>query len=109
VLEILSTKELIARSEEGAAFLLENGEEWRQICRDVLLCAVQLGALERRAVAWRQQLAGVTPATLAMAGFIGTGRSILNIPWSGDPLSRVRTAALEEKIISAKELKDANA
>jgi hypothetical protein len=77
------------------------------ICRDVLLCAARLGALEARAVAWRQNLGGVIPSTLPLAAFIGTGRSILGIPWGADPLSRPRVAALEAKIVTARELKDA--
>jgi hypothetical protein len=106
VLDTLSRKELVAHAEESAAFALEHGDEWAAICRDVLLCAARLGALEARAVAWRQNLGGVIPSTLPLAAFIGTGRSILGIPWGTDPLSRARTAALAEKIITTRELKD---
>jgi hypothetical protein len=107
VLDALSKKELVARAAEAAAFALQHGEEWAALCRDTLLTATRLGALEARAQAWRQNLGGAVPATLPLAAFIGTGRSILGVPWGADPLSRPRAAALEAKIITAKEIKGA--
>jgi hypothetical protein len=105
VLAALSTKELAARAEEAAEFAVEHGAEWEALCRDIVLCAVRLGALERRAIEWRQKLGPAVPSSLPMAGFIGTGRSILNVAWGADPLSRVRAAAVEARIVTAKEIK----
>jgi hypothetical protein len=102
VLDALSKKENVARAEEAAAFAVDHGEAWAAICRDVLLCATRLGALEARAIAWRQKLAGVTPASLPLARYIGHGR-----PLGAGELSRAITEALETKIISKSELRDA--
>jgi hypothetical protein len=105
VLSALSTKELAARAEEAAAFAVEHGAEWEALCRDILLTAARLQALEARAQAWRAKLGVAVPATLPMATFVGTGRSIAGAVWASDPLSRPREAALQAKIVTAKELK----
>jgi hypothetical protein len=106
VLAVLSRRELVATAAAAADFVLEHGEEWEALCRDIILAAARLGALEKRAIEWRAQL-GVIPSTLPMAQFIGTGRSIVGAVWAGDPLSRPREAALQAKIVTAKELKAA--
>src|SRR6266851_6374491 len=62
VLDALSKKELVARAEEAAAFAMLHGDEWAGHCRDILLTATRLGALEARAQAWRQNLGGVIPS-----------------------------------------------
>jgi hypothetical protein len=107
VLSALSQKELVARAAEAAEFALEHGAEWEALCRDIILTATRLGALERQAIEWRQKLGPAVPATLPMARFIGTGRSIVGALWASDPLYRPREAALQEKIVTAKEIKAA--
>jgi hypothetical protein len=107
VLAVLSRKELVARAEEAAALWLAHGEQWSELCRDILLTATKLGALEHRAAQWRASLGGAAPSTLPLAQFIGTGRSIVGVAWGADPLSRPREAALQAKIVTAKELKAA--
>ena len=107
VLSALQRKELVASATEAAQWVIQNGPAWRELCRDWLLTAERLHALETRAFAVRQELGGVTPATLELAEFIGNGRSPLGIRWDSDPLSRVRTAALQAKIITKADLEDA--
>jgi hypothetical protein len=106
VLSALAQKELVATAAESAAFALEHGDEWAELCRDILLTAARLGALEKRAVEWRANLR-VIPASLPLAQFIGTGRSIVGVLWASDPLYRPREAALQAKIVTAKEIKAA--
>jgi hypothetical protein len=107
VLAALSQKELVATAAEAAEFAIEHGAKWEALCRDILLTATRLGALERQAIEWRAKLGPAVPATLPMATFIGTGRSILNVPWGSDPLSRPREAALQAKIVTRKEIEAA--
>jgi hypothetical protein len=92
VLSALAQKELVATAAESAAFALEHGAEWEALCRDILLTFTRAQALEKRAVEFRQKLGPAVPATLPMAQFIGTGRSIVGIVWGADPLSRPRTS-----------------
>jgi hypothetical protein len=106
VLSALSGKELAARAAEAAEWVERHGAEWRALCRDLVLTATRLQALEQRAQAWRATLGGNVPATLALAEFIGA-RSVLGIPWANDPLSRVRTAAIDARVVSRSEIKEA--
>jgi hypothetical protein len=103
----LSQKELEARAAEAVAFALEHGDEWEALCRDIILAATRLGALEKRAIEWRQKLGPAVPSTLPLATFIGTGRSIVGVAWGTDPLSRPREAALQAKIVTKTEIKAA--
>jgi hypothetical protein len=106
VLSALAQKELVAAAEESAAFVLEHGEEWEALCRDILLTFTRGAALEKRAVEFRAKLR-VIPASLPLAQFIGTGRSIVGALWASDPLYRPREAALQAKIVTTKEIKAA--
>lgn len=106
VLGALRSKEAAALAEEGAIWLIAHGSEWRELCRDILLTADRLRALEAKAVAMRQGLGGAVPVTLPLGDFIGTGRSLLGVAWGTDPLSRARTAALAEKVVSARQIED---
>src|ERR1700730_14090132 len=102
----LSQRELAARAVEAAALVREHGPKWAALCRELVLTATRLEELERRAHAWPDQMRGSEPATLLLATFIGTGRSILNIPWANDPLSRLRTAALAAGILDKGDIKE---
>jgi hypothetical protein len=108
VLSTLAAKENIARAEEAAAFAVKHGDQWEGLCADIILTATRLQALEARAADWRAGLGGAVPSSLPMARFVGTGRSVLNIAWGADPLSRVREAALAARIVTPKELKAAS-
>jgi hypothetical protein len=107
ILEVLQKKELLQEAIEAADWVIANGTQSRALCRDLILTGERLRALEERALAMRAELRGQVPATLELAAFVGNGRSPLAIPWSTDPLSRMRTAALKAEIITEKDLKEA--
>jgi hypothetical protein len=99
----LARKEELARYSEAEHWVTENAAEWRELCRQIILAAERLAALEERA---RKFLLPIESCNvrIAMGATIGSGLSLLGI---GDPLMDMRTAALEEKIVSDSEIRKA--
>jgi hypothetical protein len=104
VLDALATREVQQRSVEAVQWLDRHGGEWNAVCRDILLCATKLAALENKAARLKSEQGFWV--TLPLAEFIG-GRSILGIAWQADPLNTPIQHALREKIITAAEVKEA--
>ncbi len=94
----------LALEREAEQWVVEHSTEWRQLCREIVLAAVRLAALEERARDTLKPIDGCWVRGLAMGATIGSGLSLLGI---GDPLSDMRTAALAEGIITASDLKKA--
>ena len=105
-LRALEQKEVVATAAQAAEWIIEHGDAWRALCREIILCGERLHALEDRALKIRQAQ-GYTVHGLDLAEFIGTGRTLLGCNWINDPISRVRTTALAAKIITERDLKEA--
>jgi hypothetical protein len=106
ILKVLRDNETEARTFEAAQFAADHDEEWRDLCRDILLTAHRFLALEAKAKALRAAAHG--PVTLPLGQFIGTQRSVLNPAWKGaDILSLPREAALNAKIITKHDIDEA--
>ena len=98
----LGRQEELALQSEAERYALEHAAEWRALCREIVLAAVRLAALEQRA---RDLLEPIHwPVTLAMGATIGSGLSLLG---DGDPLFEMRTDALKQGIVNHSELKKA--
>jgi hypothetical protein len=80
-LKILASKDLVARTVEAVRWAEEHDGEWRTLCRDIVLTAVRLDALEDRARRLLEQCIDVSSIRLPMANIIG-GRAISEIPIS---------------------------
>ena len=110
VLNGLASKDLEARATEAAEFAEAHGEEWRHLCKEIVLTASRLKALEAKAAEFRRVL-GTPPAGLPMADAIGV-RSVTGAVWaradgSGDALMGVVQKAIQQRIVSAKEITEA--
>jgi hypothetical protein len=108
VLNIFQREELRANAAEATQWLEQHGAEWRALCAEIVLTALRLRALEKRAVNMRASIGSIAPAALPMSADIGVSGSFLNINgvWGAEPLSRPREAALAAKIITAQQVRD---
>jgi hypothetical protein len=99
----LARQEELARYSEAETWVAENDKPWRALCREIMLAAERLAALEESA---RQFLMPIESCHLkiAMGSTIGSGLSLLGI---GDPLLDLRSAALKEKIVTEAEIRKA--
>jgi hypothetical protein len=107
-IDALAQKGLAAAAADGAKWLIEHGAEWRALCREYLLVAERLMALEDKAQAMRSRITGSMVVELPLGAFVGSGGFIDKRP-SADPLSRFRMAALAARIVSTKDIEDAHA
>lgn len=78
--------------------------EWRGLCREIVLAAVKLEALEARARDMLEPLRGAY-VNIAMPCTIGSQLSLLGI---GDPLADMRNEALQQGIVSKADLRKAS-
>ena len=106
VLHALDGQEIVARASASAAWAIEHEAEWMETCREALLAAERLLALEQKLRRMRLELAGTVPASLPGATAFGTGRSILSTG-GADPISSARTKAIEDKIVTHQQIEDA--
>jgi hypothetical protein len=115
VLSALSAKEVQQRAADAAEWLVTHESEWRSLCKEIVLTASRLKALELKAQAIRTAL-GDAPVGLPMAAEIGH-RSVTGCRWAdpsagaysyGDSLTNVVTKAISQKIVSAKEIKESS-
>jgi hypothetical protein len=74
-LKILSSKDLVARAAEAVQWAEEHANEWRALCRDIVLTAVRLDEMENRARHLLEQCGDIHAVRLPMANVIG-GRSL---------------------------------
>ena len=99
----LSRKMDLALLGEAEKWVAENDRPWRALCREIVLAAVRLEALEQRAREFLEPIAGQHVGGVAMATTIGRF-SLLGI---GDPLQELRENALKDGIVTASEIKKA--
>ena len=95
------SKDLAARATEAVAWAEENADKWRELCRDIVLTASKLDALERSARELIGQCIDIHSVRLPMANIIG-GRAI-----SETPISDLTEAALAAGVVTSGEIKKA--
>jgi hypothetical protein len=78
-MKILASKDLVSRAAEAVQWAEEHSDEWRALCRDIVLTAVKLDALEGSARRLLEQCINIHSVRLPMANLIG-GRSIAETP-----------------------------
>jgi hypothetical protein len=101
--KILMSKDLVARAVEAVRWAEEHDGEWRTLCRDIVLTAIRLGALEDRSQRLLGQCIDVSSIRLPMANKIG-GRAI-----SETPIAELTEIALAAGIITLSEIKKSKA
>ena len=106
--EVLQRQDMTARAAEVYQRAIDGADEWRELCRGILLTAERLIALENRARAFRAALGGSSaPDNLLLARFIGHHGSLIDHRPSADPLGRLRDAALDAKIVTPADIRNA--
>jgi len=98
----LGRQEELALEREAEQWAADHADQWRELCKQIVLAAVGLASLEERARDVLDQLQ--YPVKIAMGSTIGSGLSLLGV---GDPLLDLRTAALKEGIVTASDIKKA--
>ena len=101
--KILTSKDLVARAVEAVRWAEEHAGEWRTLCRDIVLTAIRLDALEDRSQRLLGQCIDVSSIRLPMANKIG-GRAI-----SETPISDLTEIALAAGVVTSAEVKKAKA
>jgi hypothetical protein len=100
-LKIFSSKDLVARASEAVAWAEKNEADWRALCRDIILTAVRLDALEQCSQRLLGQCIDVSSIRLPMANRIG-GRAI-----SETPIGDLTEIALAAAVVTANEVRKA--
>jgi hypothetical protein len=96
-------QEEAARELEAQQFAYKQDAEWRSLCREIVLTAVKLEALEARAREMMEPVRGFF-VKIAMPRTIGSELSLLGV---GDPLSEMRNEALTQGIVSKADIRKA--
>jgi hypothetical protein len=100
-LKILASKDLVARATEAVQWAEEHGGEWRALCRDIVLTAVRLDALEDSARRLLEQCIDIHSVRLPMANLIG-GR-----PIAETPISDLVETAMAAGVVTSDEIRKA--
>jgi hypothetical protein len=100
-MKILSSKDLVARATEAVQWAEANAERWKSLCRETVLTANKLEALERSAQDLLGQCPDVFAINLPMANAIG-GRPIYETP-----VNELTEAALAAGVVTPAEVKKA--
>jgi hypothetical protein len=101
VLKILSDQRLAMRASEAVRWAETNADRWQALCRDVVLAAVRLNALERCARELLEQCVDTYAVRLPMGNIIGSR------PVSDFSISDLIEAALAEGVATSAEIKKA--
>jgi hypothetical protein len=99
--KILASKDLAARAVEAVAWAEENADKWRELCRDVVLTAIRLDALECSARELIGRCIDIHSVRLPLGNLIG-GRAI-----SDTPISDLTERALAAGVVTSAEVKKA--
>ena len=91
-----------AQLREAEQLVSENAKQWRELCREIILTATKLAALENRARDMLAPIWGQFVTNLAMPTTIGSGLSLLGV---GDPLADMRNEALKDAVVTTAEIR----
>jgi hypothetical protein len=99
----------LARQKESASYaeaekwVADTAKEWCALCREIVLVAERLAALEESARRFLEPIEGIN-IKIAMGSTIASGLSLLG---TGDPLREMREAALKDNIVTEGEIRKA--
>ncbi|WP_409188598.1 hypothetical protein [Bradyrhizobium sp. RDM4] len=93
-----------AREREAQEYVNANAAAWREVCRDIVITATRLMALEDRAREILAPVDGIHGLKMAMPTTVGSGLSLLGI---GDPLAEMRNEALKQGIVTSADVRKA--
>jgi hypothetical protein len=103
ILRDLARRKESASYAEAEKWAADNAKEWCALCREIVLAAERLAALEERARQFLQPIDGIH-IKIAMGSTVGSGLSLLG---TGDPLREIRDAALKDNIVTESEIRKA--
>jgi hypothetical protein len=88
---------------EAEKWVTANAKEWGALCREIVLAAERLAALEEGARRFLEPIDGIN-IKIAMGSTIASGLSLLG---TGDPLREMRESALKDNIVTESEIRKA--
>ena len=100
-IKILGSKEVVARAAWAVSWAETNAPAWHELCRGIILTAIRLDALERRAQQLLEQCPDVAAVRLPLINAVG-GRAIAETP-----LNELVERALSENVITPAEKRKA--
>lgn len=100
-LKILTDKGLVARAADAVSWAEANNEKWRALCREIVLTAIKLEALEHSASELLGQCSDIFSVRLPMANVVG-GR-----PISETPIKELTETALAQGVVTSSEIRKA--
>jgi len=103
VLRDLARRKELASYAEAEKWVADNAKEWCALCREIILAAERLAALEESARRFLEPIEGIN-IKIAMGSTIASGLSLLGV---GDPLREMRDAALKDNIVTEAEIRKA--
>lgn len=89
---------------EAEQWVRDNAADWRALCREIVLSAERLAALEERARKFLEPIQRAFGVPIAMGSTVGSGLSILG---TGDPLREIREQAIKENIVTEGDIRKA--
>ena len=99
----LAKRKESARYAEAEKWVADNTKEWCALCREIILAAERLAALEENARRFLEPIDGIH-IKIAMGSTIASGLSLLG---TGDPLRELRDAALKDNIVTEADIRKA--
>lgn len=100
--DLARRKELLSYA-EAEKWVADNAKQWCALCREIVLAAEKLAALEESARRFLEPIEGIN-IKIAMGSTIASGLSLLGV---GDPLREMRDAALKDNIVTETEIRKA--
>ncbi len=99
----LARRKEAASYDEAEKWVAATDRDWRALCREIVLVAERLAALEESARQFLEPIEGIN-IKIAMGSTIASGLSLLGV---GDPLREMRAAALKDNIVNEAEIRKA--
>lgn len=103
VLRDLARRKELASYAEAEKWAADNAKKWCALCREIVLVAERLAALEESARQFLTPIEGIY-IKIAMGSTIASGLSLLGV---GDPLREMREAALKDNVVTEAEIRKA--
>jgi len=103
VLRELAKRKESANFADAEQWVERTAKDWRALCREIVLAAERLAALEESARRFLKPIDGIN-IKIAMGSTIASGLSLLG---TGDPLREMREAAIKDDIVTLSEIKKA--
>jgi hypothetical protein len=99
----LGRKLELALLREAEQWVGDHATAWRALCREIVLAAVRLASLEKRARDFLEPICNSHVGGLVMVTTVGR----FSLLGSGDPLQELRENALKDGVVTSAEIKKA--